>query len=229
MPNQKSQKEKPKKKRGVFGALLIILFAFLGIGLAVVAYTVITEPEREKNKVAKQLTPEQIAAEQKKIAKQMEKAATRETFHCNLLYRYYDGPEPKLPLAELVGLPPHSTEDRISSRCAELFPAVKLMGGWPISEAPQDNFIVCEGFKVVISRAQKLTITPTRADLSRGKVSYAIPGKWALMESIARDYARRLPSEFVPLVMQVDDRCILVGLARTKKTGKTIGRIRRVE
>lgn len=221
-------KEKPKKKRGVFGLLFIIMFAVLGIGLVVVGFIVITELETGKNKDAKQPTPEQIAAEQKKIAKKMEKTATRETFHCNLLYRYYDGPEPKLPLAELLGLSRDSTEDRISARCAELFPTTKLMGGWPISETPQDNLIVCDGFQVVIPRVENLTITPTRADLARGKVSYNIPGKWNFMDDIAKDYAQRL-SGFVPLVVQVDARCILVGLPRTKKTGKILGKIRRVE
>ena len=228
MRDQKPPKEKPKKKRGVFRLLFIILFAVLGIGLAVVGFLVITELETGENKDAKQPTPEQIAAEQKKLAKKMEKTATRETFHCNLLYQYYDGPEPKLPLAELVGLSLDSTEDKISARCAELFPTVKLMGGWPISETPQDNFIVCEGFQVVVPRRENLTITPTRADLARGRVSYGVPGKWSLKEYIAKDYARRL-SIPVLFVVQVDGRCILVGLSRTKTSRQILGIIRRVE
>ncbi|NQU57378.1 MAG: hypothetical protein HQ513_09090 [Rhodospirillales bacterium] len=234
VPQEKKpkRKRKRKRKRNFTGVLIPFLSAVLIMGVAAAGLFVISSPETGKNGDEKPPTlmqrAEQLKAEQKKIAEQMEKTATERTFHCNLLYRYYKGSEPKLPLAELVGLSRYSSEEKITSRCAEFFPAVKLMGGWPTSETAQDNFIVCAGFQVVVPRVNNLTITPIRIDLARGKVSYSVPGKWVLKEEIKKKYARRL-SRLAPLVLQVDSRCILVGLPRTKKAGQILGIIRRVE
>jgi len=228
VPPEKKPKRKRKRKGNFTGVLIAFLSAALIMGVTVAVIFLLLKPETEERGEAAPPTPEQISAEQKIIAEQMEKTATQRTFHCNLLYRYYKGSEPKLPLAELVGLFRGSTEKEISKRCKELYTAAKLMGGWPNSETAQDNFIVCVGFKVVVPRVENLNITPTRIDLARGEVSYGVPGKWVLKEDISKKYARRL-SRFAPLVLQVDSRCILVGLPRTKKAGQILGIIRRVE
>ena len=208
---KKTDNAKPKSRFFLYimlGCTGILVLA-VGLWLAVV----LPEFMKESSQPVDTRTAEEIALEKEMKLKAMEETATWETFHCDLMHKYYSGPEEEIPLAEIIGLSSDVEEPAIKARCGELLPAVRLMGGWPSDRNPWDNFVVCEGFEFILKASRDLTIRPTAEDLRNNEVAYGVPDKWLRKQKLAEGYTRKT-GEFAPLITQADDRCVIVGAGR---------------
>jgi hypothetical protein len=214
-----------KKKSGFVRNLIYVCIVGLALGGAGIAAIVIPEFTKNKPVVVELKTAEQIAAEKVALAEAAEKDATWENYHCNLLHRYYKGPEDDLPQAELIGLGTMATEDEISDRCQQLLPAVRIMAGLPSSRPQQDNYVICEGFEFLLRGGGDLTIRPTRHDLARSVVMYGgKSGEMNYEQKLVEGQTIRV-GEYVPIVTQADDQCVIVGVRRLRGVGGIPGSI----
>ena len=197
-----------------------ILYTVLGCAgvlvLAVGLWLAVVLPEFMKgsSQPVDTRSAEEIALEKEMKLKEVEKTATWETFHCDLMHKYYAGPENELPLAEIVGLSSDADEAAVRARCRELLPAVRQMGGWPSDRNPWDNYVVCEGFEFTLKKSGNLTVRPAAQDLGNNEVAYGVPGKWFRKQKLVEGYTRKT-GKFVPLVTQANDRCVIVGVPRS--------------
>lgn len=202
------------KKIGVMARLVIFLVVVLIVAIGTMVTLVLIERKREAAlRVPPPPTQEELKAERERLAEEAEQTATWETFHCNLLHRYYQGAETSVPIAELIGIAPDADPDLIEDRCVGLLPAVKRMGGWPNGRPAMDNFVVCEGFEFVLRGTSAIRVAPTREDLAAGKVVYSFPGGQSFTQDLVDGQAVRL-GQYVPLVTAADDRCVIVGSLR---------------
>ena len=211
--------QEQKKKLSWLHKVVIACVIGFGIGSGVIAAIVIPHFADNKPEAVEIKTPEQIEAEKIAKAKQAEGAATWETYHCNLMYRYYKGPENELPLGELLGLSSKASADDIEGRCAELLRSVRLMGGLPSSRPQQDNFVVCDGFELLLPGAGDLTIRPAPEDLKHNVVRYGPKGDpEAYEQEMTLDQSVRI-GEYAPIVTKADDRCVVVAVRRSRGAG----------
>ena len=208
------QGQEQKKKLTLLHKIIIACVIGLAVGGGVIAAIVIPHFSDDKPELVEIKTPEQLEAERIARAEQAEKAATWETYHCNLMHRYYKGSESDLPLGELLGLDGKADEGDIEDRCAELLPTVRLMGGLPSSRPQQDNFIVCDGFELLLPGAGDLTIRPTIDDLKYKAVRYGTKGDPTSHEQKMEPEQSVRIGEYAPLVAQADDRCVVVSVRR---------------
>lgn len=222
----KAAKDKGERKKSSFvGYLIIVCVVGLALGGAGIAAIVVPHFMKNQPVVVELKTPEQIAAEKQALADAAEKEATWENYHCNLLHRYYKGPEDDLPQAELIGLGALATADEISDRCQDLLPAVRVMAGLPSSRPQQDNYIICEGFEFLLRGGGDLTIRPTREDLARSVVMYGGKGgEMSYQQKLVEGQTIRV-GEYVPIVTQADDHCVIVGVRRLRGVGGIPGSI----
>ena len=105
----------------------------LGLGLAIIA-SVMFSDDATRAKLVPIEEPEDPAADRETVAAEAERTATWQTYHCNLLHRYYDGPEEVLPIAELLGFADGENDEAVKARCREFLAPVQRMGGmaqWP--------------------------------------------------------------------------------------------------
>lgn len=208
-----------KKKDNAKPKSRFILYIILGCAgilvLAVGLWLAVVLPEfmKESARAVDMRSAEEIALEKEMKLKAVEETATWESFHCDLMHKYYSGPEEEIPLAEIIGLSSDAEGAAVRARCGELLPAVRLMGGWPSDRNPWDNFVVCEGFDFILKASRDLTIRPTAEDLRNNEVAYGIPDMWFRKQKLAEGYTRKT-GEFAPLITQADDRCVIVGVPR---------------
>ena len=204
--------EAPPKSRfvmyTVLGCVGFLLLA-VGIWLAVV----LPELNKGTSQPIDARSAEEIALEKEMKLKEVEETATWESFHCDLMHKYYSGPEEEIPLAEIIGLSSDAEEGAVRARCGELLQAVRQMGGWPSDRHPWDNFVICEGFEFILKNSGNLTIRPTAEDLGNNEVAYGFPGKWFHKQKLVDGYTRKT-GDYVPLITQADDRCVIVGAVR---------------
>jgi len=207
--------------------IVVVLVAVLLIAMGTVATLIFVERKKDTaEEVPPPLTAEQLADEKERLAEEAEKTATWETFHCNLLHRYYDGAESSVPIAELVGISPDADPQTIKDRCVDLLPAVKRMGGWPNGRPAMDNFVVCEGFEFVLRGSAAIRVIPTREDIGAGRVVYAFPSGDTFTQDLVDGQAVRL-GQYVPLVTAADDHCVIVGSLRYGRKRHISGSIAR--
>ena len=202
---------RPKSKLTLYAILSCagVLLLAVGVWLAVV----LPELNKESSKPVDTRSAEEIALDKETKLKAVEETATWETFHCDLMHKYYIGPEEEIPLAEIIGLSPGADEAAVKRRCAEVLGAVRLMGGWPSDHKPWDNYVVCEGFDFTLKESRNLTIRPLAEDLRNSEVAYGVPDKWFKKQKLVEGHTRRT-GEYVPLISPVDDRCVIVGVKR---------------
>jgi len=126
------------KKKGMGWITKIMIACVVVLALAVGGWLAIFLPTLNKGAVQQEvpLTPEQKEAEKQKKADEAEASATWQTYHCNMLHRYYKGREDDLPMGELLGLGRNADEAAVKARCKDLVPAARNMGGW-INSQPQ--------------------------------------------------------------------------------------------
>ena len=221
---QGKDEKKKKKKVGFVRYLIFVCIGGLALGGAGIAALVIPE-FMDQPEVVELKTPEQIAAGKQALADTAEKEATWQNYHCNLLHRYYKGPEDDLPQAELIGLDISATAGDIEDRCQELLPAVRTMAGLPSSRPQQDNYIICEGFEFLLRGGGALTIRPTREDLARSMVRYGAGAGEINHEQKLVDGQTIRVGEYVPIITQADDQCVIVGVRRLRGVGGIPGSI----
>lgn len=212
------------KKFGVVQYVLVACVLLLLLGVGVIATIVVTERSPDAAAVAPPKTIAELLAEREAAAEEAEKTATWQTFHCNLLYRYYDGPEPGLPVAELLGIDPAADQSTVDARCKAILPQIEAMGGWPTGRPAQDNFVVCDGFEFVLSGKAAIRVRPRREDLAENQVAYAVGNGQSRMQALIDGHAVRL-GQYVPTVIRVDDRCIVVASLRYGRKRAISGRI----
>ena len=201
---------------GCMGVLVLVVGLWLAVALP--------QLMKGSSEPVPQLTAEELAREKELKAKEAEKSASWENYHCNLMYKYYSGPEDDLPLAELVGLSLNADEAAVRERCRELLPAVRLMGGWPSDRRQWDNFVTCEGFDFVLQKSGNLTVRPAAEDLGNNEVAFGVPGKWFRKQKLVEGHTRKV-GEFIPLVTQAGDRCVIVGVPRSGRSKAIWGRL----
>lgn len=231
--------DKKKRRLSFKQYLLIVCGIGLVIGLSVIGIIVVPELNKKKGQPTaeelaaaaaqqKSAAEAALAAEKERIAAEAEAKATWQNFHCNLMARYYKGQESTPPLAELIGISRNANEVAIHERCEELLPSVKMMGGWPNDQTAQDNFVVCVGFELILKGSMAFVIRPTREDLARGHVGYGQgAGENLKTQEVFKDHTVKLES-FTPLVLQADDRCVIVASWRTGRKRAIAGMLRRV-
>ena len=241
---RKQRKRRPRKKGfGFIPRLVLALILGLGIGMAVIGVIVVPEFQRKEAAKGPQTEADRRAEEEKRkkaeakrlrneninLARKWEGPATQMTYHCKYLDQYFKEAG-DLPEAELLGLAKGAGQVEVWKRCDELYGFVRMMGGWPSSDRPQDNFIVCEGFNLVVTGAGRLDVSlmPRSEDLVQGKLSYGVPGQWTRKQDIPTGYAQVM-HQLAPLVTRIDGRCIVASLPRSRKTGKILGKIVRPE
>ena len=208
-----------KKKLSLLHKVIIACVIGFGIGSSVIAAIVIPHFAGKGSGSAEIKTPEQIKAEMIAQAKRAEETATWETYHCNLMHRYFEGNDGEIPIAELLGLDSTASEGDIESRCAELLSTVRLMGGLPSSRPQQDNFVVCDGFELLLPGAGDLTIRPAPEDLKHNVVRYGPKGDpEAYEQEMTLDQSVRI-GEYAPIVTKADDRCVVVAVRRSRGAG----------
>ena len=217
MATPKGQKQ--KKKFSFLHKVIAGCFVGLAIGCSVIATIVITHYSDKKPEIVEIKTPQQIEAEKIAKAKLAENTATWETYHCNLMHRYYKGSEIEIPMGELLGLNSKASEDDIEDRCAELLPTVRLMGGLPSSRPQQDNYVVCEGFELLLPGAGNLTIRPTIFDLKYKTVRYGPKDNPTSYEQEMLPGQSVRIGEYFPVVAQAGDRCVVVSIRRLRGGG----------
>ncbi|MBL6927945.1 MAG: hypothetical protein ISR44_02130 [Rhodospirillales bacterium] len=173
------------------------------------------------------LSVDEIALRKAEREKEAEATANWQNYHCNFFHKYYDGDEVEFPLGELLGLAADADQDAIEERCEELLPAVRFLGGWPTSRPKQDNIVVCDGFKFIIKGGVPVEITPTRENLAQGVVAYGLGKEETRTQAIQKGQTTRV-GRFAPLVVQADDRCVVVGVRRLPRGGAVAGRVVRI-
>ena len=161
-------------------------------------------------------------------AAEAEKEATWKNYHCNLMHRYYDGPEADLPLPELLGLDKDADDAAVRKRCEELLATVKVLGGWPTSKPQRDNFVVCDGFRYILKGSFPVSILPTRAGLRKNEVSY-IAGTEEISTQATTIGQTTSVGRYSIFMVQADDRCIVVAAQRAGRARKIAGQIVRAE
>ena len=201
------------------GVLLVSVSAWLAI--VVPTFMEPSEPEPE---VVLILTPKQIAKAKQLRAEQEEESATWQTYHCDLFRRNYEWVESDPPVAEIIGHSEGASDREIRTRCKELLPAVKLMGGWPASQPQQDNFVVCVGFEFVLRDAGNLVIQPSVADLANGQIAYGIIGRSHTTLDLVDGFSVGLDN-YAPIVTEAGDRCDIVFMVRAGRFRNVSGRI----
>ncbi|MBC8159486.1 MAG: hypothetical protein H8E94_09170 [Alphaproteobacteria bacterium] len=167
------------------------------------------------------LTAEQII-EQK--AKESERTASWQNYHCNLFHLYYDGEEAEVPLGEVLGLGAGAAEQAITDRCRELLPVVRALGGWPTSRPQQDNIVVCEGFRFILNGNVPLAITPRRESLTNGVVDVGMGDSELRTHNVYMGQGTRI-DRYAPLVVQADDQCVVVATLRVGRKAAVSGRV----
>ena len=184
------------------------------------------EPRPRRKGRTRRARPEEIARDKEEQIKEAEKTATWQNAHCKLLPAYYQGPEAEVPLAELVGLSADADEVRIQERCAELLPAIHLLGGWPTAKPQQDNFVVCTGFRFELTGNFAFSVRVTPESLAAGTILYGRPGNEIHSQKVSTDTAVGIGT-YTPVVVRADDRCVAIGIERAGRRRAIPGRILR--
>lgn len=213
-------------------AILTALIILVG-GVLTWAAIAIPELMRRKGQVAvteeikpKAETVVDPEVERRRLADDAEKDANRTNAHCKMLQRYYKGAETRVPMEELLGLPPTADRGDVGQRCHDLYASVEKMGSWPRGTPPEDNFIVCDGFEFALSGQFTLKLRPTRQLLANHQVLLALPGS----DYVPFDVSNEMPvkvMQLLPRILQIDDRCVVVSVGRMGVGGKTLGLISR--
>ena len=203
---------------GIF-ACLGILVVGVGIWLAIVI------PEFQKRAAPVPVrSPEEIARDKEARVKEAEKTATWQNAHCKLLHAYYDGTEPDLPLAELIGLPADADDARIEERCGKLLDAVHHLGGWPTAKPQQDNFVVCTGFRFELTGSFPFSVRVTPESLAADTVLFGRPGNEIHTQKILPENAVAIGS-YTPVIVRANDDCVVIGEKRLGRRRAIPGRI----
>lgn len=228
--------EVPKKKSVVAAVLpaamsqairvaIILCVGLLVIGLGIGIGVVLLSPGPD-DKTEPVRTPEEIARDKEEQIKEAEKTATWRNAHCKLLPAYYQGPEADVPMTELVGLPADADEEQVQDRCAQILPAVHHLGGWPTAKPQQDNFLVCTGFRFELTGNFAFSVRVTPESLAANTVLYGRPGNEIHSQRISTDTAVGI-GNYTPVVVQADDRCVVIGVERVGRRRAIPGRILR--
>jgi len=199
----------------------------LGLGLAIIA-SVMFSDDATRAKLVPIEEPEDPAADRETVAAEAERTATWQTYHCNLLHRYYDGPEEVLPIAELLGFADGENDEAVKARCREFLAPVQRMGGWPSGQPQQDNFVVCAGFAFVLRGMVPLSVAPDPDDLKSGYVAYGTPGAWTRTQRLVSGHPVRL-GHYAVRITQANDRCVIVAAERSGRRRDIPGSIVRVQ
>ncbi len=210
---------------------VVFSLALLGGGLGALLF--IAGDGEKKEEAAPVVTAEEereallkeIEKERRKNAKNAKEEASWQTYHCAYMHDYYafHEDERELRLAELLGLKPWATKKEIAKRCREILPSVKLMGGMPGVGQGQDNIVVCEGVKFRLNGNVRLTVIPRKKDLVQGKVGYIMSGK-TRFQKVYRDHTVKL-AKLIPLILQVDDRCVMIGSPKIGRSRVLVGQL----
>lgn len=214
------------------GLLKVIRYGIVaclgGIALGIGAWLAIVIPELQKQGGAQATvkSAEDVARERLERIKEAERTATWQNAHCKLLHAYYVGEEPGLPQAELLGLNAEADKGQIQQRCETLLAPIHLLGGWPTGKPQQDNFVVCVGFRFELISGFAFSIKPTPESLAAGNVLYGVPGKETHSQKIYQEQAISIGG-YTPLVVQADDKCVIVGIERVGRRRAIEGRILR--
>lgn len=234
-PNEKSGKpEADRPVRKGYRSVIIACLGLLAVTIAVwfsIVYLELLEQNDSRGPLSAQelaLKAEDLVREKELRAAEAEKEATWKNFHCNLLHRYYDGPEADLPLPELIGLDKDADDAAVRKRCEELLPSVKVLGGWPTSKPQQDNFVVCDGFRYILGGSFTVSILPTRAGLKKNEVSYSAGTEEYVTQATTIGQPTAL-GRYSIFIVQADDRCVVVAAQRLGRARKIGGRIVRAE
>lgn len=196
-----------------------LLVIGVGVWLAIVI------PDRLRHAALEpQRSPEEIAREREARVKEAEKTATWQDAHCKMLYAYYQGPEPDLPLAELLGMSADADEVRVKRRCTDLLAAVRLLGGWPTAKPQQDNFVVCTGFRFELTGSFRMSVRITPVSLATDEILFGVPGEETHRQTIFSHYAVAIGS-YLPMVVRADDGCVAIGVRRMGRRRDIPGRI----
>jgi len=209
--------------------LYLVVSCVVIIAAAVSGWLYLALPEPDENEgIPIALSVDEVALRKAEREKEAEATANWQNYHCNLFHKYYEGDEVEFPLGELLGLAADAGQDAIEERCEELLPAVRYLGGWPTSRPKQDNIVVCDGFKFIIKGGIPVEITPTRENLAQGLVAYGLGKEESRTQAIQKGQTTRV-GRFAPLVVQADDRCVVIGVRRLLRGGEVAGRVIRVK
>ncbi len=207
--------------------MLCLGLLVLGVGIGAVVVFTSPDPQGEAQEEPVR-SAEEIAREKEELIKEAEKTATWRNAHCKMMHAYYQGPEPDLPQAELVGLPAGADDDAVQERCAELLDAVRLLGGWPTAKPQQDNFVVCTGFRFELTGTFAFSVRVTPESLAAGTILYGRPGNEIHSQEVSTDTGIGIGT-YTPVIVRADDSCVVVGVKRLGRRRAIPGRILRDE
>ncbi|MBT3358747.1 MAG: hypothetical protein HN403_03855 [Rhodospirillales bacterium] len=161
-------------------------------------------------------------------AKEAERTASWQNYHCNLFHHYYDGTESEAPMSEILGLGVGADQKAIGERCKELLPVVRSLGGWPTGRPQQDNIVVCEGFRFLLKGGLPLEIRPRREGLAHSVVHFRLGGDRYETQKVQVGQPTTV-GPFTPLVVQADEQCVVVAVSRVGRKAAVAGRVVRVK
>lgn len=186
------------------------------------------DPNRTPTIVIELAPPASSAGDPKEVretmAKKAERTANWRDYHCKLMYRYY-GEDEYPPFGPLLGLGEGASQDAVGRRCEDLLDYVKLSAGFPSDKQPIDNYIVCDGFEWVSTGSFKITVTPRRQDLRKGKLAYSGTSGKFRFTPVSDTHASPIGDYAFPLLVRVDDKCIVLSFYRGGYRNPFLGKI----
>lgn len=84
--------------------------------------------------------------------------------------------------------------------------------------------MVCTGFRFELLGDFPIAVQPDASDLAAGKIAYALgDGVWKT-QPIHKEWTARI-DRYAPLVLHIDDRCVMIGVKRLGRNRAIPGEI----